>query len=803
MRYRLLFLFGILPFVMVSQNPLKKALTGNGTSMHYSPSQFSFTNQSGAIVFITDLKDRRSINWNKQVNDSVKIEAIGDYWNYPMNILFKNKINQDLTKANVNVDYSAQGDNIYKIEPTLDVLYPNFVSFPEKGYWVLAKINMQVSKGSQVLFTKSYQEYTFFNKSINGYKEGFNTDLKEGANTAVWSSMKRLLDQFYADLNDAFGGKTIQSSDIALNTIGASSIANDANLNHQVSNYSGNKNTKVINPADNYKIDGEVPPPPPPADSKLGNAVGVLGTEPKLSTEIKKPTTMPVIDSTKLVERKIREELRKKALDSAKRAKEELALTAKKIEQVEKDKIQFKRDSILKVKKDAIALKVRAKFVTDSIKKAEINKKIDEAKEITRKKRGELNPQPVEEKITSVSKNEVLAVEKKKPQAIAKKPSKKVANESVGEAVRRIAREVEEEEGGVVSSPRRVAEEPIEEVPKTNKRAEEMAKIKAERDKAVADMKQKRAGKDSLLALEKQKKQDSLLAIRKAKAMEIEASMAKAKASKDSMAKILAAKKYVEDSIQLVKEKERRREAVLAAQKAAMEAERNALIKNPTAGEMFPTVSTDPPSKLPDGRTREQVLADRIFTPKSESTKNLLARVKLITPEEEARLLAQMKTDDKSVADSFFIQMQKNRPIPTYTPLDTVIPTTPKVETPAKSPSKEDKKAQIIEKGLKSAKDAKNTKSPITEKVTEKTDEVKSVVDSAVKSAAKSPPTVKEKAASTKTVVKKETPKVETPKVEVPQTDSSTASEKKTQDIEAEIEKKKKEINELKKAKSW
>ena len=73
MRYRLLFLFGILPFVMVSQNPLKKALTGNGTSMHYSPSQFSFTNQSGAIVFITDLKDRRSINWNKQVNDSVKI----------------------------------------------------------------------------------------------------------------------------------------------------------------------------------------------------------------------------------------------------------------------------------------------------------------------------------------------------------------------------------------------------------------------------------------------------------------------------------------------------------------------------------------------------------------------------------------------------------------------------------------------------------------------------------------------------------------------------------------------------------
>jgi hypothetical protein len=806
MRYRFLFLFGILPFFMMSQNPLKKVLTGNGTSMHYSPSQFSFTNQTGATVFITDLKDRRSINWNKQVNDSVKIEAIGDYWNYPMNILFKNKINQDLTKANVNIDYSAQGDNIYKINPTLDVLYPNFVSYPEKGYWVLAKINMQVSKGPNVLFTKSYQEYTFFNKTINGYKEGFNSDLKEGANTAMWSSIKRLLDQFYTDLNDAFGGKTIQSSDIALNTIGASSIAGDANLNNQVSNYSGNKNTTETNPADNYKIDGDVPPPPPPVDAKLGNAVGVLGTEPKLNAEIKKPTTMPIIDSAKLAERRLREELRKKALDSAKKAKEELALTAKMMEKEEKERLQFKRDSILKVKKDAIALKVREKFVSDSIKKAEINKKIDEAKEITRKKRGELNPKPVEEKTASISKNEVSAVEKKKPQAIAKKPSKKVANESVGEAVRRIAREVEEEEDGRATA--LVTEEPTEvETPKTNKRTEEVAKVKAEREKALAEMKQKRAAKDSLLALEKQKKQDSLLAIRKAKAMEIEAAMARANAAKDSMAKILAAKRYVEDSIQLVREKERRREAVLAAQKAAMEAERNALIKNPTAGEMFPTVSTDPPSKLPDSRTREQVLADRIFAPKSETTKNLLARVKLITPEEEARLLAQMKTDDKSVSDSFFIQLQKNRPIPTYTPLDTTKPAAAtKSGTPAKSSSIEDKKAQIIEKGLKGAKDAKDIK-PTTDKIPAKID-TKKAADTAKKAAMdpiKSGMSTRKRTTSASNSDKAPVPPavVETPKSEPAKVDT-TSLEKKEKDLEMDIEKKKKEISDrLKKAKSW
>jgi hypothetical protein len=804
MRYRLLILLGIIPFLAIGQNPLKKELKGNGTSMHYSPSQFSFTNQNGITVYIAELKDRRSLNWNKQVNDSVKIEAVGDYWNYPMNVLFKNKLSQDLTKANINVDYSAQGDNIYKVEPTLDVLYPNFVSFPEKGYWMLSKINIQVSKGSQVLFTKSYQEYTFFNKNINGYNESYNTNLKEGSNVAMWSSIKRLLDQFYTDLNNAFGGQTIKSSDIAVTSIGASNIANDISLNNQVTNYSGNKTTKDAVSTNNYRLDGEVPPLPPPSDGKLNNAVNVLGSESKINNTVKTPTSMPVIDSAKLAERRLREELRKKAIDSAKRAREELALTSKKIEQEEKDKLQFKRDSILKVKKETIALKVREKFISDSIKKTEVNKKIEEAKRKREEEKAKMNPAPSEvsssEKINaSKPKNAEPAVEKKRPQTIARKSYKRAENETVSEAVRRIAREIEEEEEDGYQRTKQTSDvESTEEKITPSKRSEDLARVKAEREKLASEMKMKKAVRDSLLANEKQKKQDSLLAIRRAKAAEIEASMARVKASKDSFNRILAAKKYAEDSAQLVREKERRREAVLAAQKSAMEAERNALIKNPNSGEMFATVSTDPPSKLADNRTREQVLADRIFTPKSENTKNLLARVKLITPEEEARLLAQMKTEDKAVTDSFFIQMQKNRPIPTYTPIDSTTKTvTKKQEVITKTPTKEDKKSQIIEKGLKGAKDLKNTKESIpTEKKKDK------ALDSLAKSANTKPAT-KEKPLNSKSAQKETPAKTEPAKVNNQVIDSMT-SEQKAKDLEDEIEKKKKEINErLKKAKSW
>jgi len=809
MRYRILFLLGMIPFLAIGQNPLKKELKGNGTSMHYSPSQFSFTNQNGVTVYVADLKDRRSINWNKQVNDSVKIEAIGDFWNYPMTILFKNKINQDLTKANINVDYSAQGENIFKIDPVLDVLYPNFASYPEKGYWVLAKINMQVSKGSQMLFTKSYQEYTFFNKNINGYNEGYNTDLKEGANVAMWSSVKRLLDQFYKDLNSAFVGQPVSSSDVTLNTIGVSKIVSDPNLNHQVSNYSGSKISRdTLLSTNNYKIEGDVPLPNKPGNSKLDNAVNVLGSGSKIEINSKKPSPLPLIDSAKLAERKLREEMRKKAVDSARKAREEIALNAKKTEQQEKEKLQFKRDSVLQAKKAITAAKLRERFVSDSIKKAEINKKIDEAKALTKEKRNQLKKENSSENNISNPKNDEPAVEKKKPLSIAKRPSRKVANESISDAVRRIAQEVEEEELGITSSQqtshsqakieRKNSPKPDE---IKNKRADEIAKAKAEREKVLAEMRMKKMQKDSLLSIEKQKKQDSLMAIRKAKAMEIEATMARAKSTKDSINKLLAAKKYVEDSIQLVKDKEKRREAVLAAQKAAIEAERNALLNNPSAGEMFASVSTDPPSKLPDSRTREQKLADRIFTPKSDNTKDLLARVKLITPEEEAKLLAQMKTDDKTIADSFFIQMQKNRPLPTYTPLDTVTTknSTKKIEDPVKPViTKEDKKAQIIEKGLKGAKNLKET--PLT-KTSDISAVSKKILDTTVKTTASKNVTTKSKEnlATPASIPTKSDP----PRIQPPAIDSATA-EQKAKDLEAEIERKKKEINErLKKAKQW
>ena len=861
MRYILLIMvLGCIPNLTFSQNPLKRELKGNSQSMHYSNSQYQFIHASNATVFISELNDSRSLNWNKQVNDSVRIEPIGDFWNFFYSVLFKNKINQDLLKANVKVEPTNPTADMYKVEPTVDVHYPNFVSYPQKGYWVLTKINMKVTKGDKQLFTKSYQEYSFFSKGSPEYKDAYNTDLKEGANVAMWCSMKRVLDQFYKDLDDVFDGKTVESVNTALNVIPrTSNIANDPNLNVKVDDYSSVKDkTKKGSEVDNYKME-EKEALPPPTDQNLDKAISVLGKADDKKEEVKKkiektvapkkvespiavkvdktPKVDPTADSIKLAEKKLREEMRKKAIDSALKLKEEIAKAAKLKEQEEKAKAKemaivekAKRDSILKVNQLAQAEKLRAKHISDSIKKAEINQKIELAKKKREEEKAKLvkadslkskanktMETKVEKPKVETPKVEKPKIEKTKPSVMAQKPvntseqmpvetskprvyKPKTGNEDISEEIRRIAREVEMEEMKSGSS-KPVMDKPIPSTFKPNK--SETPKVKEEKPASTELATKVKITNDRKI------KMDSLIAVRKAKAEAVAQAIQKAK---DSMKAVMAAKavkkiepividpkKYEQDSIKLAQEKIKKREAILAAQKAAMEAERAALAKNPNAGEMFPVVSTDPPSKLPDNRTREQVLADRVFTPKSDASRDLLARVKLITPEEEARLLAMSKTATDINIDSFFIQQQINRPIPTQTPLDTTVPK--KVEN---TDTKAKSKAKAVEKGLKTAKSVKDS---VVKAKIEETKAMKAKASDTV-SKVVTPPTPAKSATSVKDVdsaIIKMKAKIEAAKLKAKTTSTpAKTDEDKAKELESEIDKKTKEIKEnIDKAKSW
>lgn len=779
MRY-LLLTIGILPCWMMGQNPLKKELKGSNTTVFYSPSTFHFTNYSNQSILVADLNDNRSANWNKQINDSIRIDLIRDFWNYPYKTLFKNKINQDLSKANVKVDYTP-GEGQYVVEPTVDAHFPNFVSYPRKGYYVYTKVNMKVLKNGVVQFNKAYQDYYFFSKGHPNFSDDFNKDYPEGTNTAMWIGMRTILDKFYSDLNDLFAGKSISNDNtpLAINAI-ESNISADKNLTSQQKSYTDAKDKKIegAQVANNYKMDEPVNiPPPVPSNDNLDKAIGSLGkvngatSAPKnTSTSMKDAAAGPVkLDSTALAIRASKELARRKAIDSAQKVKTELMLASK----VKSSLDKVKRDSILKTNRLAIAEKLRAKSIQDSLKKAEINQKIEQAKVKREEEKKKLQAKSSPSSIAALP----AASTSSEASIRTSRPSSNRST-NISEEIKRIAQEVEEEEKtGVVRRPSSA----VSAASTSTFNAEE---VKREREMKLNALKAEREAKLAALKAESEKKAIAFKAAQEAKiakeAAEKKEKLAKLEEEKKAQLAILTAKNYVADSIKLEDAKRKKREAIVAAQRAAVEAERRDLSKNPNAGQLFATVSTDPPSKLPEYRTREQILADRIFVPKNETSKNLLARVKLITPEEEMSMLSQLKSSELSSVDSVFIEYQKTRPMPSLE-VDTV--SSKNAATPMKS--KDNSKS-------KSESKQGEVKNPKTTSIDLKANATKSLAKATESKKEETKKEIVEK--SLKATSTPETPKTEAPKVEAQNAATKTPTEMKIERMDDDIRKKAEEL---------
>lgn len=700
----LLILLAQIPLWLSAQNPLKNALAtvGNTQTVHYSKSGYNFENNYSQTIFIGDVNDNRVSNWNKQLNDTIRIEPIRDYWTFPYKFIFKEKISKDLASQKFVIgELKAAAD--FNVLPTVEIHFPNFVNFPNQGYWVLTKVSFDIEKKNAVKLQKAYEDYYFFGKGHPEYKPEYNTNMKEGTNVAMWVGMKRVLDKFYKDLDYVLVDKEVAKDTTPMRVYSiASNIDKDLAIVKSQKSYSEVdekdkfKSTKDKNPKDEYNMESSykmdsVKELAPPVDSKLVNAIAAIPikkdtpvTVSKIKTSVKKVVNK--IDSSKIIATKERENkidsvLIKKELE-AKIAKEKKE--KEKIASVELAKIQQAKMDSLKLITTALQNeKIKAKLVADSIKKIETNKAMEIAKKKKEEERQkqELIAKAKAERIVSNKISDSIKNSTKKTLVPNTIPQKR--NETLAEAMRRIAAEVEEEERR--TNPPKVKE------PISKNTAQEAASKKPETVKAPE------------LSIKKSNKEVAPL---------------EPKPSKEIATLPIIPVNYTEDSIKLEKEKQKKREAIIAAQRAAFEAEKNAVFKDPDAGKLFPTVITDPPSKMPDSRSFEQRKADRIFTPKNTVSRDLLDRVKLITPEEEAKILAKLNSQDKASIDSVFIVEQANKPKstpiekPIVEPLKKIdtaktIVDSSKIKSVSKTVST--KKEDLINKGLQKAAELSKT----------------------------------------------------------------------------------------------
>ncbi len=809
MKYTLSILFASSFMLSIAQNPLKTALKGNTQSAFYNKTQYQLKSEKRDPLYIADLVDNRPNNWNKQINDSIKVELIRDFWTFPYKHNFKEKINQDFQNFKYTLLPTKSGAS-YILSPSIEVHYPNFIYDP-KGYKIYTRINMKLVKENTTLLEKAYDDFYFFTKGEIDWQDAYYTDYLEGTNYAMWIGMRRVLDKFYTDFDAIIEGKEVTPGNLPLKVDAiASNIAKDESLNKQQKPYSAVKEDDKYKPAkiesttseyasNTIKVEPKIEkviekpivvekpktvieekpkeefkkPEPPVANNKeLDNAMAVLGVK----------TSNPPLDAKTEAERKAsmemaikksKEDEKRKMMDSIQSIKEKEAQLAR--EKTEKEKNitanltkaqKEKLDSIKNANLLAIKTKENKKRIEDSIKRSEVNKTMELAKLEKEKAKAKLiKPEMKNNVIVKASNEELLALDKKikEKEAIKAELAKEAQlAKAKRELEEKLAKEKADRDALIAKQKEAKAKKELEEKEAQIAKEAQLVKAKKELEEKLA---KEKADRDALIAKEKEAKAKKELADKEAKIVKEESiatniqkpavdnlmqnpqmereiakmknnsqnldrinknqtsnkididqlsvskseekqattsetkiavqelketkkiDLAKAKETaknaltknegpakiepikgretvqlpKPKLDKEYTREDYLKDSLFYAFEKERKREAILAAQKAAFESEKNSI--NIINGQI---VSNDPPSKLPDTRTPEERAKDRIFTPKSDESKELLARVVMITKDDEKTFEKILENYDpisrKEFLDSIAIARQMSKP---------------------------------------------------------------------------------------------------------------------------------------------
>jgi hypothetical protein len=780
MKYTLSILFATSFILSIAQNPLKTALKGNTQSAFYNKTQYQISSDMREPVYVGDLVDNRPNNWNKQINDSIKVELIRDFWTFPYKHNFREKINQDFQNFKYTLLPTKAGA-IYVLSPSVEVHYPNFIYDP-KGYRIYTRLNMKLVKDNNTVLEKAYDDFYFFTKGETDWQENYTTDYLEGTNYAMWIGMRRALDKFYKDFDAILDGREVTPGTLPLKVDAiASNIAKDESLNKQQKPYSTVKEDDKYKPAktesttteyanntvkvepkvatpsapavavqkpveEKPKEDFKKPEPPVANNKELDNAMSVLGVKATANPPLDAKTEADRKASMELAIKKSKDGDKKKIMDSIQSIKEKEAQIAKEKAQKEKNQTasltkaqKDKLDTIKNVNLLALKDKENKKRVEDSIKKAQVNKTMELAKLEKEKAKAKLSQNTKPATINNNTNNEELAaLDKKikekeaikaelaKEAQLAKErreketqTSKEKANKEILmakdneakaqkeklEKESRLAKEKAQKEiAAKINTPAK-ADTSANTMPKDELPALTIQKPSMETpsvDREIAKIKNSARSMDPLARIDKSSPAVSKIDVEKTpvKTEEKPATtpevkevkkeeVAKVKAneaSKTQIAKVDVPVKvepilgketallpkpkldkeytredYLKDSLFYAYEKERKREAILAAQKAAFESEKNSV--NIINGQF---VSNDPPSKLPDNRTPEERAKDRIFTPQSDASKELLARVVLITKDDEKTFEKILENYDpisrKEFLDSIAIARQMSKP---------------------------------------------------------------------------------------------------------------------------------------------
>ena len=202
----ILFLFSA--NVSFAQNKFNSRLFYVKPPLHDSKSKVTKLNLSALDVAIALPADHRDKFYGEEVYRNIKVHAMEEFFQLSTMNEIQRKIEADIKRFSVTHAHAAHRSKL-AINPTVEVFYPR-VKFLRGKSFAKVRLGLVTTLNDTLLISNTYESFYITDGEDKEFEGDLSMSIEEGINVTVGMALRKVLDQFYTDLQVALTRKDKQ-----------------------------------------------------------------------------------------------------------------------------------------------------------------------------------------------------------------------------------------------------------------------------------------------------------------------------------------------------------------------------------------------------------------------------------------------------------------------------------------------------------------------------------------------------------------------------------------------------------------
>ncbi len=201
---KLLFIALVIPFSIAhsfAQNRFNSRLFFVKPPLFNSKSKVTSLLLSRFDVSVSLPVDNRSEFYGEVVYKKIKVHPMVEFFQSPAMVEIQNKIKSDVRKFELSRTRITPHTKI-AIEPAVEVFYPR-VKFIQGKSFAKVRLALTATLSDSLLVSNTYESFYITDGTDNEFEGSLLMSVEEGTNITIGMALRKTLDQFYTDLNEA------------------------------------------------------------------------------------------------------------------------------------------------------------------------------------------------------------------------------------------------------------------------------------------------------------------------------------------------------------------------------------------------------------------------------------------------------------------------------------------------------------------------------------------------------------------------------------------------------------------------